>query len=347
MPETFVKNGRPVFGTFRGHPKRLDIRGIFRPFGVIPLPVFITNLRIKSRLTFSFNLPEYVGHIYFIDAKICGFAEIVFWNKSTSQKLVYHCFMGPRRRFIPHNLDNAFTSNYMKKRYVRISWDRGCGKLSVIFNLKGDDVRPTATGTFISSFDDSSFSEVTIVKPNPTKRRAAAEYDACLSLKGAVSLLYSDGTMKNSQTADGISFFDITRTYMRFHSHGEFVLGFGIVMEKFIAFKICADSDDASNTDLYNSNVLFYDGKMTPLPPARITHSYGISKSWVIQDTENMIDLTFNSKSVNVNKISAFIVRTVNHTIYGTFEGSVVTSEGQKISFKSLQGISENYLVRL
>ena len=75
-PDVLVRNYKPVFGTFKGHPKRLDIRNVFKPYGTVPLPTFITNLRIKSRLTFSFDIGDYIGRITFVDAKIIGYSEV-------------------------------------------------------------------------------------------------------------------------------------------------------------------------------------------------------------------------------------------------------------------------------
>ena len=347
IPPSFVLNGRPVFGTFRGHPRRFDIRGVYRPYGVIPLPTFITNLRIKSRLIFSFNIGEYIGRISFIDAKIAGFSEVVFWNKNTSQRFAYHSLMGPRKRLIPHNLEAASTSNYSKRRYTRISWNREQNRLSVIFDLKGDSVRPSARGAFSAVFNDSLFAELTSVRPNPTLRRSYASYSSVLPLHGSLTLAYNSGETKTMSESDGVCSFDMTRTYMKFRSHGKSVLGFGEINGKKIAFKLASESHESVDTDKYNSNVIYYDGKPTPLPPVVISHYSGMDKKWIIQDTENMIDLVFTPVSICVNNVNALIVRSVYHTIYGSFEGTLITASGEKVSFKSLAGISENYLIRL
>lgn len=347
MPDSFVKNSKPVFGTFQGHPKRFDIRGVFKPYGTVPLPTFITNLRIKSRLTFSFDIGEYVGRITFIDAKIFGYSEVIFWNRETKQKFVYHSLMGMRKRFIPHDLEKASTSSYSKKRYTRISWDRAHGKLSVVFDLNGDAVRPSAHGALSADFTGQQFAELTSSRPNPTSRRCSALYNCTLPVHGTITLTYRDGEKKTISDSSGISCFDISRTYMKFRSHGEFVVGFSNIKGKNIAFRIAAESHDSVNTDKYNLNTLFYDGKATPLPPVVISHNMGFGNAWVIQDTENMVDLTFTPISLNTKKISALILRTVYRTIYGTFEGTVITADGEKITFKSLPGIAENYLIRL
>ena len=64
-PEKLVHHGKPVFGTFDGIPTSLDIRGVYRPFGVLPLPTFITDLRIRSSLVYIINTDEYIGVVSF------------------------------------------------------------------------------------------------------------------------------------------------------------------------------------------------------------------------------------------------------------------------------------------
>ncbi len=346
-PKSFVKHKKPVFGTFKGHPEKLDIRGVFRPYGTIPLPVFITNLRIKSRLSLFFTIGEFIGFIEFFDAKISGMAEVCFWNKNTKQRYCYRSVMGPRRRFVPHKLDIAATSSYKKSRYIRISWNRAQDKLSVVFNLSGDEVRPSTVAAMSGKFSSPQAAEITCVSPAPTTRRCSAHYFAVLPLHGAITLKPLLDSPKTMPDADGCAFLDVNRIYMKFRSIGEFLTGTGIIGEKQIAFRVASDSQDAVDQEKYNGNVLFYDGKETPLPPVVITHHYGITKQWVIQDTENMVDLTFTPISDNMHIISVVIAKTEYHTIYGTLDGALLTATGEKIALKAFPALIRKYNIRL
>jgi hypothetical protein len=147
--------------------------------------------------------------------------------------------------------------------------------------------------------------------------------------------------------ADGICFFDMNRTYMKFISHGEFLTGMGAIDGKNISFRLEAGSLDAFDQDSYNGNALFYNGRETALPPVVITHTYGIMNKWNIQDTENMIDLIFTPVSDSVNIINPLVVRAEYHTIYGVFNGVLVDDDGNKIVIDSLPGISKKYVIRL
>ena len=70
-----------------------------------------------------------------------------------------------------------------------------------------------------------------------------------------------------------------------------------------------------------------------------MTHPFGIDKNWIIQDTESMVDLTFVPSSVTKRILNIIAMRTSYSTIYGTFEGTLLTSEGEKITLRSLPGI--------
>ena len=153
-PESLVKNGKPVFGSFEEPPKSLDVRGVWFPFGVFPFPPFITNLRIRSTLFFEFTSDNFIGNIELLDAKMFGYLKFVIWDKETGKKYAYNNFMGLRRRLIPKNLQNSVCATFSRNRYVRIAWDRHINRFSCIFSMKGDNVRPSISGTFISSFSE-------------------------------------------------------------------------------------------------------------------------------------------------------------------------------------------------
>ena len=89
------------------------------------------------------------------------------------------------------------------------------------------------------------------------------------------------------------------------------------------------------------------DGEPTPLPPVYITHPFGISKQWIIQDTENMIDLTFTPVSVNSRTLNIIALRTTYDTIFGYFEGALISKNGDKINLKKFPGILQRGMLRL
>ncbi len=345
-PDKLIKKSKAIFGTFKGHPKFFDIRGIRKPFGTWALPLFVTDTLIKSKMAYYFYTGSYIGCIFFVDAKILEYVEVVFWDIETHKRYSYHCVTGPQRQFIPFSLEAASTSCFAKSRYIRFSWDRRHNRLSLILNLKGDKNRPEVHAVFSAKFDERSC-ELTQVMPSPNLRRCTASYDLVQPLKGDLNIIEKNETVKNFSFNEGISFFNMKRLYMTLHYSGETIIGMGKCNEKNLLFKLHGSSQEIQNQEKMNDNFMIYDGRIIPLPPVVITHSYGIDKNWVIQDTENMIDLTFTPLSDNLNKVSILILRSIYHKIYGKFEGTLNIDNEEKLTFRSLPGLAEKYLVRL
>ena len=90
-PPQLVKNGKAVFGTFVGASETFSIRGVKAPFCGVYFPRFITNFRIKSRLSYVFATEHFVGTIDFFDAKLFGSVEFVLWDKQSCKKFIVFC----------------------------------------------------------------------------------------------------------------------------------------------------------------------------------------------------------------------------------------------------------------
>ena len=347
-PEKIVHNGKIEFGTFEGLLPRLDIRGVRTPFAGFPFPTVITNFRIQSSLMFLFNIGSYIGTVDFFDHKIFGFAEVVFWNKENGRKYSYRSFMGPRRRFIPHNMNIGFCASFNKKRYIRVSWDHQRDRLSMIFNLKGDSSRPSAQAAFGAHYSSPSLCEMATVVPFPSKRRCSATYVSTPQIHGTLSLEKTKLSEEvNQADFDGAALLSINRSYYNFHSLSEFIVATGEINGKKFSFQMFTTQENAVDSDNINGNILCVDGECTPLPPVTITHPFGLSKKWVIQDFENMVDLTFMPTSDNRRDVSFFVMKSQLRTIFGTFEGVIKTKDGEDIVLHNFEGIAKNQLLRL
>ena len=347
-PEKIVHNGKIEFGTFQGLLPRLDIRGVRAPFAGFPFPTVITNFRIQSSIMFLFNIGAFIGTVDFFDHKIFGFADVVFWNKETGRKFAYRSFMGPRRRFIPHNMITGFCASFNKKRYIRISWDHQRDRLSMIFNLKGDSSRPSAQAAFVARYSEIPMCELATVVPAPSKRRCSASYVSSPKIHGTISLEKTKLSEEFSQEDfDGTALLNINRTYYNFHSISEFIVATGQINGKKFSFQMLTTQENAVDSENINGNLLCVDGNCTPLPPVTITHPFGITKKWVIQDFENMVDLTFTPVSDNHREVSFFVMKSQLRTIFGTFEGVIKTKDGEDIVLHNFEGIAKNQLLRL
>jgi hypothetical protein len=161
-----------------------------------------------------------------------------------------------------------------------------------------------------------------------------------------VSTSLKDGNVKVDNSA-GLGIMTLKRAYYKFRTKTIAVFGLGEVKGKKINLYLQTSNLDAADTDSYNSNVMVVDGEETVLPPVYITHPFGIEKKWIIQDTESMIDLTFNPISTNTRVLNILVLKNTSSMIYGTFEGVLLTKNGEKIIIKSLPGVLHTDNLRL
>ena len=341
-PDKLIKNGKAQFGTYKGVSPKIDIKGMFAPYAGLPVPTFLSNLRIKSRLNYVFSIDSYFGKASFMDFKIIGICEIFFWNKQTGKKYVYHEIMPPRRRLIPLLTTRGICASYRKSRFLKISWGRQHQHHAMTFKMKGDSARPSAEGYFFSPIEDDMHCDVMLVNPSPTSSRCLATWLSSMSIKGHLTL-----NKEEADDSQGLAMMNLNRAYFKLRSKATLLYGLDSVNDKKIAFFIKTSNMDAADADSYNENILFVNGEATPLPPVYITHPFGLDDKWIIQDTENMIDLTFHPLSRTSKTLNLVALRTSYNTLYGSFEGVLLTKDGEKISLKGFPGIIYKNLLRL
>ena len=346
-PKNIIHNGKINFGSYKGVTNRLEIRGVKAPFAGIPTSRLFSNFRIKSKIIYTFCYEKYAGIVEFFDDKAFGLAEVLIWNRETNQKFAYHTFMGPRRRFVPVDTNEAACTSYSKKRYIKISWSRKHKKLKLSFIVKGDKFRPSVKGSFVSTFDSDKEKEVLFVNPAPTTQRCSATWFIPLIIKGGVGMAKQRKQITCLPENNGIGMMYVNRTYLKAHSSNEIMFGLYEQDNKKVCFSFSNTNQDALDEDNYNNNILSVDGNNTAMPPVKITHPYGINEKWIIQDTENMVDLSFSPLSKTNYTVNIIVMRNTNSTIYGTFDGILLTNDGEKIILKDCPGIVKKSLLRL
>ena len=347
-PDSVVRSGQPIFGDFDKAPDFFDIRKLKQPFSLMPLPSFFTDSRIRSNLCFTFLTEAYMGTMEIMDANYFGFAEINMWEKETGRKVSYRSFIVFRKRLIPRRMKSGICKSFRSKRIFAIRWDYETGKFSVLCRLKGDKTRPDISFAFSANLQEERCGVYTAVVPAPLMRRCAATHHCAPFLKGSLSggFFAKDG-QTGVAVSDAASLFTVRTSYYRLRLHCFSVTGLGNVDGANIRFNLYTSNQDAVDSDLYNENVLFADTQLSPLPPVTITHPYGLSGQWIIQDTENMVDLTFNPLSDTVRKESILILRTEYRTIYGTCEGVIRDRDGRTFTLKDFCTIVKKQYLRL
>ena len=341
-PKSIIKNRKALFGSYNDICSKLDIKGMRAPYAGIPLPSFLSNLRIKSRLNYVFATKNYMGFTEFFDFKLIGLSRLIFWSKESGKKHAYFCFMPLRRRFIPISTQAGTCTSFRKKRYIKVFWGKQHQQLAMRFDVKGDGVRPNCTASFFSSKYSEYHTDTLFVNPAPVSSRCSATWFTTMQISGKIMI---DGELCDD--SKGLACMMVNRTYLNLHSLSTFIWAVGNAGKKNVVLQLKNSNLDAADNDTYNDNILIVDGKQTALPPVYMTHSFGINKDWIIQDTESMVDLTFTPLSLDKNVRNLIVIRTSYTSIYGHLSGVLLDKNGEKIVLKNFPAIINRNLIRL
>jgi hypothetical protein len=96
-----------------------------------------------------------------------------------------------------------------------------------------------------------------------------------------------------------------------------------------------------------NENALWIDGKLTPLPPVKITRSGGPKSEWIIQDLEGMVDLVFTPQEFSRSTENFVFSALDNEYGLGHFNGLVVSAEGEQLPVRNAWGTGEKLYLRV
>ncbi len=152
----------------------------------------------------------------------------------------------------------------------------------------------------------------------------------------------------NEEISSCSSLLFVSRAYHDYISQAQLVFATGTTSDgKNISFIISNTPEMISDPESANNNLLFVDGKCTPLPPVRMTQPYGTDNKWIIQDTEGMVDLTFEPVSNQLRKLDSFVMKIDMNIFFGKYEGVLKTSEGADISISGFAGIAREQTIRV
>ena len=247
---------------------------------------------------------------------------------------------------MPTSTFEASCNTFSGTRHIKIGWSRKRDKLALTFTVRGDKFRPAAKARYVSHLNAES-SEVLFVNPAPTMQRCTATWFVPMALEGGLATGKHRHYIKEIPQGKGLGLFMLNRTYLRPRSSSEIMYGMANINGKDIVFSFGNTSYMALDEDTYNNDMLSVDGEITAMPPVQITHPFGIEKKWVAQDTEGMVDLAFNPASVSNRTLNIIVMRNVYTTIYGTFDGVLVSKNGDKIILKNCPGIVKKSHIRL
>ncbi|MDR2343425.1 MAG: DUF2804 domain-containing protein [Spirochaetaceae bacterium] len=334
-----VEAGKPIQGTWTSPFEKVDLLAVDRPYRIL-FPAWILDFRLKEWQAFTVQDDHILMEVIIANMKFFCFAEVVFFNKQSKEKM--HVFK--TRPFsawrMPQSLNNAVI-------------DQACGGFSfcihncfvsrkVTLKLSIDSAieRPLFRADFVFDLDLKKSTPLA-VNLFIAENRSMYILKNFSGIEG--NIIWGDSAMTLHEESAGGLFRDC-KGFIPYHSNYINCRAFGFDAGG-RRFGFSLGENIARKLNVNNENALWLDGTLTPLPPVRITGAeHG---EFVIQDIEGMVDLNFKLTEDTNTPLDLLFISMERSCSIGLFNGMVMTQKGEKLTVRNVMGILENFKFKL
>ena len=336
-----VENGKPLQGTWIQAFKKADLLSIQRPY-TIPLLKRAKDFRIKEWESFYIQDDR-----YFLQARLCNFkyfraALMTMYNKETKKRQEFRKIIPGGGWRLPQELYNDSVDSRSWGFFFRIhSWlDAESVRLEI--NIKRTLQRPALTAH--ATFDLAAGKAIPMaVSLLFSERRNMYAFKALTAVQGDIVI---DGQHIHLNTRKTTGLFCDFKGYYPYKMRSIWCTGMGFDNQN-RRFGFSLGENQAREAYNNNENAFWINGRLTPLPPVKITQSGGPDSDWIIQDMEGMVDLVFTPKEEERTILNFLAVTSDYQNPLGYFNGKLVSAEGEELALHNVWGTSEKLYLRV
>jgi hypothetical protein len=269
-------------------------------------------------------------------------AWVHVYNKTSKERIWFKKLLPFGGWSLPKSLANASIESRSYGFFFRIHDWLDANTVGVDLDIEADKKRPSFTAHLHYNLNKKTVTPMA-VNLLFSEQCGMYAFKALTAVRGDMVFGGQHVSLDPEKTT-GL-FYDC-KGFFPYRMRGQWCHGFGFDGEnRRIGFSIA--ETQTKETYKNNENALWVNGKLTPLPPVRITVPGGIESGWVIQDLEGMVDLTFSPQTPVKDSVNMIVIRAEYDAPLGFYNGMLVTSAGEKIPVHNLWGIGEKLYMRV
>jgi hypothetical protein len=334
-------NGKPLQGTWIRAFDEVDLLDIDKPYP-FPLPRGIRESCIKEWESFFIQDDNFLLFAVLSNMKTFRYASVILYDKENKERLWFKKIIPGSGWRLPRGLKNASVDSRSWGFFFRIHSWLDANTLQLDLDIAATRNRPsfTARAEFCIEEDETTPMAVSLLF---SEQRSMYAFKTVTPIRGDIVF---GGRHISLDPARTTGLFCDFKGYYPYPMLSQWCAALGFdASNRRVGFSLA--ENQAKETYKNNENALWIDGRLTPLPPVKITRSSGSESEWVIQDMEGMVDLVFTPKEPIRYKLNFFLPRSYYESPLGFFNGMVVNSEGEEISLKNMWGIGEKLYLRV
>jgi hypothetical protein len=338
--ETPIENGKPLAGTWTKAFNEVNLLSIWKPY-IIPTPWWLRDQRIKEWESFIIQDDHYYLDALFCNLKLYRMVKVFLYNKDTKEQIAFRKRIPFRGWHLPRQLANSSIEYRSGGFFFRVHNWLEADLIRLDLDIAASRKRPSFTAHL--DYDMAGPVEPLVVNLLFSGSRSMYAYKAMGAIRGDMVVGGRHIVFDPARTSGIICDFKGFYPYPM-HSIWCSTLGFDADKRRY-GFSL--GENQTRETYKNNENALWIEGRLTPLPPVRITYPEGPESEWIIQDTEGMVDLSFTPVLPIKNSLNLVLISTEHYTCLGLFNGFLLNSEGEQLQVRNLWGLGEMFFIRV
>jgi len=300
----------------------------------------------------DFRIKEWESFIiqddrFYLQARLSNFkyyrsALVIMYDRETKERLEFKKIIPGGGWRLPRRLNNSSVDSRSWGFFFRIHSWLDADSIKLELNIESSRFRPAFAAH--AAFDlEAGKAEPMAVSLLFSERRNMYAYKALAAVSADVvsggHRIHLDPAKTSGLFCDYKGFFPC-RSYYSWCS----ALGFDGQNRR---FGFALGENQARESYANNENALWIDGKLTLLPPVKITQCGGPESDWIIQDMEGMVDLVFTPRESKRNSEQYISSASDYENPQGYFNGLLVGSEGEELPVRNVWGTGEKLYLRV
>jgi hypothetical protein len=336
-----VEDGIPLQGTWTRAFEEVDLLDIRKPYRV-PLLSSLRDSRIKEWESFFIQDDRFLLFAMLSNLKLYRTAMVFMYDRENRELLNYRKVVPGTGWRLPRGLDNASVVSRSWGFFFRVHSWLETGTIRLDIDIEATRKRPsfTAHAAFMPEEGKTVPMAVSLLFSD---RRNMYAYKTMAPVRGDMVF---GGRHISLDPAKTSGFFGDFKGFYPYRSDTYWcaAAGFDLAGRRF-GFNI--GENQAREPYRNNENALWLDGRLTPLPPVKITRNAGLESGWVIQDMEGMVDLVFTPKEQLRSGLNVIVAGAECNSTLGYYNGVLVNGEGEEIPVKNLWGLGQELYFRV
>jgi hypothetical protein len=337
---TPIERGSPLQGTWTRAFNEVDLLNIQRPFA-FPLPGWVRDTRIKEWESFMIQDDRFYLDAILSNMKLYRMAQVFLYDKETKERLRFRKIIPLSGWRMPRDLYNASIDSRSYGFFFRIHNWLDANTIKMDLDIEAGRRRPSFTAHAEYKLDGNT--TPLVVSLLFSDKRSMYAYKVFSAVRGDIVF---GGRHISLDTARTSGIFCDFKGFYPYRMLSIWCSACGLDKEK-RRYGFSIAENQTRETYRNNENALWVDGRLTPLPPVRITMPEGVDEDWIIQDMEGMVDLVFTPQERIHSGMNLFVTNADYATPLGFFNGVLVTAEGVQIQVHNLWGSGAKLYLRV